>query len=56
MKYFWLRGPRQLLIQTQWWSIMRMQRWHTEQWWDRGGLTLWHVGQKYTVPAATTPA
>lgn len=29
----------------QWWSILRMQRWHMRQWWARGGRYIWHRTQ-----------
>jgi hypothetical protein len=31
MKSFWLNKPTQLLIQGQWWSIRKMQRWQVLQ-------------------------
>lgn len=36
----------------QWWSILRIQRWHTEQWCARSGLILQHFGHlKNTWPS-----
>ena len=43
MKYFWFFSPTQLLIQGQWWSILRMQCLHILQWWALGGRYISHL-------------
>ena len=43
MKYFWFLSPTQLLIQGQWWSILRMHRLQIRQWCARGGRYISHL-------------
>lgn len=42
MKYFWLCDPLQLLIHSQWWSILKTHVSHREQWCALGGFQLSH--------------
>ena len=45
MKNFRFQNPMQLLIQGQWWSMLRTQRLQAEQWWQRSGLKMLHIRQ-----------
>lgn len=43
MKYFWFHCPTQLLIQGQWWSILKMHLPQMRQWCARGGRYISHL-------------
>lgn len=54
-KYFLLFSPTQLFTHGQWWSILRIHRWHTEQWCALSGLMLQHFGHLKNIWPSASP-